>query len=193
MEIIENFRVTLDFQVSVNEETGEITTNCVKKSIDKTNFKSEDVKPKRSKVKKEESSEPTLTLEDNKYCLNTAAVELLQVSPDDKLDIKYEKQGKEIIPVIGRDESFGTHNGCRLTKSNTVSCRGSKNVELAKHGTEFILVSHSTKDGIFILKNKDAKDDIIDNSEEEAIDIDLQDLIDDTATITEVDSSIFKL
>lgn len=80
----------------------------------------------------------------------------------------------------------------------------SKNEELSKYGSEFILVPHETKDGIFILQNEDAAleealDDTVekrDEPEEEIelpVDIDLQDLIDDEdAKITEVSSSMFK-
>ena len=121
------------------------------------------------------------------------------VEPDCKLDIKYEKRGKETVPVIGTDTAFGTKQGNKLTKSLTVACRGSKNEELSKYGTEFILVPHETKDGIFVLQNEDAKleralDDTLEKPDEpeEEIglpDIDLQDLIDDKdATITEVSS-----
>lgn len=204
--IIEEFTLTLKYQVKVDTETGEMTSKCISRKIDKSNFEVVEDKPKRktTKSKKEESSEPTLTLEDNKYCLNQAAADLMGVEPDCKLDIKYEKRGKETIPVIGTDTAFGTKQGNKLTKSLTVACRGSKNEELSKYGTEFILVPHETKDGIFVLQNEDAKleralDDTIekpDGPEEEIElpDIDLQDLIDDKdATITEVNSSMFQL
>ena len=205
--IIEEFTITLKYQVKVDTETGEMTTKCISRKVDKSNFEVVEDKPKRktSKSKKEESSEPTLTLQENKYCLNQAAADLMRVEPDCKLDIKYEKRGKETIPVIGTDTAFGTKQGNKLTKSLTVACRGSKNEELSKYGTEFILVPHETKDGIFVLQNEDAKleqalDDTIekpDGPEEEIdlpMDIDLQDLIDDKdATITEVSSSMFQL
>lgn len=205
--IVEEFTITLKYQVKVDTETGEMSTKCISRKVDKSNFEVAEDKSKRktSKSKKDESSEPTLTLEDNKYYLNQAAVDLMGVEPDCKLDIKYEKRGKETVPVIGTDESFGTHSGNRVTKSFTVAYRGSKREELSKYGTEFILVPHETKDGIFILQNENAKleqalDDTIeklDEAEEEIelpMDIDLQDLIDDKdATITEVSSSMFQL
>lgn len=205
--IIEEFTITLKYQVKVDTETGEMTTKCISRKVDKSNFEVVEDKPKRktSKFKKEESSEPTLTLEENKYCLNQAAADLMGVEPDCKLDIKYEKRGKETIPVIGTDSAFGTKQGNKLTKSLTVACRGSKNEELSKYGTEFILVPHETKDGIFLLQNEDVKleqalDDTIDKGDEPEeeidlpMDIDLQDLIDDKdATVTEVSSSMFQL
>ena len=205
--IIEEFTITLKYQVKVDTETGEMTTKCISRKVDKSNFEVVEDKPKRktSKFKKEESSEPTLTLEENKYCLNQAAADLMGVEPDCKLDIKYEKRGKETIPVIGTESAFGTKQGNKLTKSLTVACRGSKNEELSKYGTEFILVPHETKDGIFLLQNEDVKleralDDTIDKGDEPEeeidlpMDIDLQDLIDDKdATVTEVSSSMFQL
>ena len=201
--IIEEFTITLKYQARVDTETGEMTTKCISRKVDKTNFEvvEEKSKKKTSKSKKEESTVPSLILEENKYCLNQAAITLMGVEPDCKLDIKYEKRGKETIPVIGSDESFGTHNGNKLNKSLTVACRGSKREELSKYGTEFTLVPHETKDGIFILQNKNADFEPTVNNVSEIEDeielpddIDLQDLVDDKdATITEVDASMFQL
>lgn len=199
--IIEEFTVTLKYQVEVDAETGEVNTKCISRKLDKSTGIESKTTKRTSKTKKNENSEPTLILEDNKYCLNQAAIELMNVSPDDKLDIKYEKRGTETIAVIGSDDSFGTHSGNRLTKSLTVACRGSKNQELSKYGTEFLIVPHETKDGIFILQNtklEQALGNTIEKSDElEEIglpDIDLQNLIDDKdATITEVNSSMFQL
>lgn len=109
--IVEEFTITLKYQVSVNTETGEMTTKCINRTIDKSNLKVSDVKKPRKKAKKEESSEPQLILENNKYILNTAAIELMNLTPDSKLDIKYEKNGKNMTPVIGTDEIFGTKGG----------------------------------------------------------------------------------
>ena len=201
--IIEEFTITLKYQARVDTETGEMTTKCISRKVDKTNFEvvEEKSKKKTSKSKKEESTVPSLILEENKYCLNQAAITLMGVEPDCKLDIKYEKRGKETIPVIGSDESFGTHSGNKLNKSLTVACRGSKREELSKYGTEFTLVPHETKDGIFILHNKNADFEPTVNNVPETEDeielpddIDLQDLIDDKdTTITEVDASMFQL
>lgn len=126
--IVEEFTITLKYQVSVDTETGEMTTKCISRKVDKSNFEVVEDKPKRktSKPKKDESSEPTLILEENKYCLNQAAANLMEVEPDCKLDIKYERRGKETIPVIGTDTAFGTKQGNKLTKSLTVACRGGK-------------------------------------------------------------------
>ena len=203
--IIEEFTITLKYQVKVDTETGEMTTKCISRKVDKSNFEVTEEKPKRktSKSKKEESFEPLLTLEDNKYCLTQAAVDLMGVEPNCKLDIKYEKRGKETVPIIGSDEVWGTKSGNKLTKSLTVACRGSKNQELSKFGKEFTLIPHDKKEGLFILQNESTKIEIDDEIEdlqdlEEAIslpvDVDLQDLIDDSdADIKEVNSSMFQL
>lgn len=203
--IVEEFTITLKYQVKVDTETGEMTTKCISRKIDKSNFEVVEEKSKRktSKVKKEESSAPLLTLKDNKYCLTQAAADLMGVEPDCKLDIKYEKRGKETVPVIGSDDVWGTKGGNKLTKSLTVACRGSKNEELSKFGQEFTLVPHEKKDGLFILQNGTAKVEIDDEVEdlqdlEETIslpvDVDLQDLIDDSdANVKEVSSSMFQL
>lgn len=201
-QIIEEFEVVLRFQTIVNTETGEITTNCIKKTIDKTNIKVVDapVKKKSTKVKKEESNTPQLILEENKYSLNTAAVELMNVTTEDKIDIKYEKRGKNMIPVIGSDSIFGTKGGCKLTKSNTVACRGSKNEELSKYGTTFEIVPHESKQGLFILKGNNSPEieesEIKLDTEDEnlPLDVDLEELIDDKdANLTEIDASFFTL
>lgn len=200
--IVEEFTITLKYQVSVDTETGEMTTKCISRKIDKA-IQVSNVKTKKLSSKKEDSSIPTLVLEENKYCLNHAAIELMGIEPDQKLDIKYEKRGNSLTPVLGTDEIFGTKQGNKLTKSLTVAFRGSKNEELSKYGTEFTLVPHESKEGVFILKNSDTELEqlLSDNAEhsdsedlELLVDTDLQDLIDDEdAKITEVSSSMFKL
>lgn len=193
-ELIEKFKVVLDFEVTVDPETGEIVTNCVKKTIDKAGFKSAEIKEKKTKkVKKEECSDPKIILEENKYCLNQAAADLIGVEPGDKLDIAYKKQGKTITPIIYKDNKKGN----KLNKSLTVACRGSKQEELAKYGTEFYLVPHS-EDGVFVLTNKDKEiEENLDDEElpiDETIDVDIQDLLnDEDANITEISAFEYKL
>ena len=203
MQVVEHFQVILDYEVTVDESTGEIQTRLIKKSIDKANFKSIEIKePKKKASKKEESNIPQLILEDNKYSLNQAAIELMQVTTEDKIDIKYEKKGKNMIPVIGSDSAFGTKQGCKLTKSNTVACRGSKNSELAKHGSVFEIIPHDSKPGLFILKGdsveespeETSKINIEDVDEDLPLDTNIEDLIDDKdANITEIDANFFVL
>lgn len=190
--IVEEFTITLKYQVTVDTETGEMTTKCIKRTVDKTNFEVSEKKTAKKKVV-EDNSSPQLTLEDNKYRLNTAAIELMGVSAESKIDIKYEKQGKTMIPVIGSDEAFGTRGGNRLSKSNTVACRGSKHEELVKYGNIFQIIPHDSKAGLFILKG-DAQVDTLDGDENVSIDeeIDISQLIDDK-DVEEINSFDFTL
>lgn len=187
--IVEEFTITLKYQVSVNTETGEMTTKCISRKVDKSNF--EVVKDKKKTSKKEECPEPKLYLEDNKYSLNKAAVELMKLTPDCKLDIKYEKVGKKMVPVIGTDDTFGTHNGNKITKANTVACRSTKREELFKFGSEFNIIPHITKEGLFYLEGiiEEGEGEVVEDIEEQ--DANLEDvLVDDT---TEIPSDFFNL
>lgn len=188
------------FELTVDTESGEFSVI----SIDTGEIKTVSIPKKTTKkTKKEESTTPQLILEGNKYCLNSAAIELMRVTPDDKIDIKYEKRGKIMVPVIGTDEVFGTKGGNKLTKSNTVACRGSKNEELSKYGHVFEIKPHDSKDGLFILTGdstpevSSSKDEniAIDKSDEDLpLDVDLTALADDKdANIEEIDPSYFQL
>ena len=198
--ITEEFTITLQYRMTVDTETGEILkTELIKRSVDKENIKVVDAPKKKKSSKKEESNIPTLTLEENKYYLNSAAIELMGVSADDKIDIKYEKSGKEMRPIIGTDEIFGTKSGNRLTKSNSVAYRGSKQSELAKFGTNFEIVPHDSKEGLFILKGDKIQESNIGNEDirleegDEDLPIDLNIEGVDDADITEIDSNFFVL
>lgn len=181
---------TGEFEV-INTETGET------KSV-----KAETKKRTSSKKKKDDDPTPKITLEDNKYCLNSAAVDLMGVEPDDRLDIKMEKQGKNLIPVIGNDLVFKTHQGNRVTKSFTVSCRGKANDELSKYGSVFTLEPHPSKDGLFIMVgDKEApeapptKDENIEIPEDENLpmDADLEGLVEDDNEAKEITAFDFNL
>jgi hypothetical protein len=200
--IIEEFTITLKYQVTVNTETGEMITKCINRTVDKTNFEVTEEKKPKKKPKKEESSTPELVLEDNKYSLNSAAIELMHLTPDSKLDIKYEKDGKAMVPVIGTDEAFGTKGGNKLTKSNTVACRGSKNEELSKYGSIFCIEPHATKEGLFILTGNiklaappsgDENISVDEVDENLPFDLDLSALDGEDSNVEEVDSSYFQL
>lgn len=201
--ITEEFTLTLQYAMKINTDTGELLeTKLIKRSVDKSNFEVTTPKKKTSKPKKDESTTPQLILDDNKYYLNAAAIELMQVGPDSKIDIKYEKG----VPVIGTDEAFGTKGGNKLTKNNTVAYRGAKNEELAKYGTEFTILAHNSKEGLFVLSsgNIPIQQEELNGDENVALeegdedplplDIDLAGLVDEQdANITEIDASFFKL
>ena len=201
--ITEEFTLTLQYAMKIDTETGELLeTKLINRSVDKSGVEAAPKKKASPKPKKDESATPQLILDENKYYLNAAAIELMQVSPDSKIDIKYEKG----VPVIGTDEAFGTKGGNKLTKNNTVAYRGAKNEELSKYGTEFTITPHTSKEGLFILTG-----DTTPNPSEElngdenvalgegdesplALDIDLAGLVDEQdANITEIDANFFKL
>ena len=192
----ETFIVKLTYEMSVNTDTGEILeTRLINRDIDNSDLKA--IKPS-AKKKVVEDKEPKLILEDNKYRLNNAAVELMGLSPDSKLSIKYTQGNKGDIPVICIDD-----HGNKITKSNTVACRGNKNAELAKYGEEFILVPHPSKPGLFMLTSESVKPEQLigdDNvsvggkDEDLHFDLDVKEFLDDEdANITEIDSNFFKL
>ena len=146
--MIQRFKVLFTYEQ--DDETGEIKVidrEAVNDDLPKAKKTSSS---KKSTKKADENPEPKLILEDNKYTLNTAAVELLGVETDDRLDIKFEKRDKVRVPVIGCNTAFGTQGGNRLTKSNTVSYRGKNHDLLEEYGTVFSF-KETDKEGIFEL------------------------------------------
>lgn len=113
----------------------------------------------------EDSAEPQLTLESNKYTLNKAAAELLNVKWEDRLDIKYQKVDNVIFPIIGKSENWGTKSGNKLTKNLTVSCRGNANELLAKYGDTFSITPWKDHNGLFVLVgNADREEETTDDN-----------------------------
>ena len=153
------------FHYDVNEQTGEITYIGKEEIIVDTNTPTK--KQATKAVAVEENKEPLITLDSNKLILTTGAVELLNVCTDCRLDIKYKKQGKTTIPVIGTDTAFGTKGGNKLTKTNTVSFRGSANEKLSEYGDVFRL-EPTDDNGIFYLIGNKVRNTI---SEDETVDI----------------------
>lgn len=164
---IESAKLVLNL---VDTETGEIIT----KETTLGDFK--DKKKSSSKTKKLDDNDPVakLNLLDNKIQLNASAVKLTGYTPDMKIDVKFEKKGRSITPVLCPDDKTGN----RLTKTYTVSFRGSRHDNLSEYGTVFELIPYEDKEKWFKLKG-DApikEDDIIDLPEElndpEQIDLD---------------------
>lgn len=143
--------ITFDF----NPETNEYTP-----------LKQEIVKEKTQKVSKateaEESAEPQITLESNKYILNNSVASLMGVKWEDRLDIKYQpiEKGGLMFPIIGTDVSWKTKSGNKITKSLTVSCRGNANELLSKYGDTFTVTPWKGHEGLFVLiGNKDRSEE----------------------------------
>lgn len=164
----------------VNDETGEL--------ISEERVLGDDTKKvRKSRTKKVEDNDPTpkITVLDNKLQLNNAAIELTGFMADDKVAVKFEKKGRVTTPVTMLDEKEGN----RLTKTNTISCRGSKRDELLKFGDVFELVEHPSITGAFLMKgNVTIEDDIVDVPEEIANEEELDDAIEES---NDVDSSDF--
>jgi hypothetical protein len=153
---------------SVDETTGEV------KFIGKEEITVDTkvtTKKSSSTKKVDENPEPIITLDSNKLILTQGAVDLLKVCEDCRIDIKYKKKDKKSIPVIGTDQAFKTKTGNKLTKSNTISFRGSANERLSAFGTEFKLEA-SPDEGIFYLignanpEEPEVPDDVIDLEKE---------------------------
>jgi hypothetical protein len=139
----------------VNQETGEVKSVEIPKATTK--------KTTTRKKKEDESSEPQLILEENKYKLNSAAIELMGVEPEAKLNIKMRKINKVMTPILGTDEAFNVKSGNRLTKSFTVACRGANNEALAAYGTVFTLEANPDGTGTFILHGDKAPETLLED------------------------------
>ena len=150
------------FHYNVDENTGEITFIGKEEiTVDTATSTKRQAKP----VKVEANIEPMITLDSNKLVLTTGAVDMMKICPDCRVDIKYKKKDKVSVPVIGTDAAFNTKGGNKLTKTNTVSFRGSANDKLAEYGSVFKL-EPSEDEGIFYLigdkMNKPVEDEAID-------------------------------
>jgi hypothetical protein len=129
-------------------------------------LKQEIVKDKVQKITKaeeaEDSAEPQITLEANKYVLNKAAATLMGVEWENRLDIKYQpvEKGGMMFPIIGTDTAWKTKSGNKLTKSLTVSCRGNANELLSKYGDTFTVTPWKGHEGLFVMiGNKDRSEE----------------------------------
>lgn len=152
-----NFILTIDtttgaFDIT-NQDTGEVKTV-------------EAQKLKKSTVKKltemDTTGEPTLTLEENKYCLNGAAAKFMNVKADDRLAIKMRKVNGVMTPIILKQTS-----GNRLTRSLTVACRGANNEALAAYGTTFTITAFDEEPGTFVLHGNRELPEIVDDNVED--------------------------
>ena len=132
--MIINLNLTLDY----NPETGACTVVKTGQSQPKV-------------VANNNTAEPQIILDANKYILNQAAANLMGVKWEDRLEIKYQKVQGVIYPVIGTDETFGTKTGNKLTKTLTVSCRGKANEMLARYGRIFTVSEMKGEKGLFVL------------------------------------------
>lgn len=173
----------LKFEFTVDTTSGEFTITNTETGEVKSVTAPKTKKTSTKKPKVEESSEPQLILEDNKYSLNTAARELMSVEADDRIAIKYKKINKVMTPVIGTDDVWGTSTGNRLTKTGTVSMRGKGHDDLAHYGTVFTLVENADPAGTFILTTDKSNTPTFDEPEDDNVDIVDEDLINDIESL----------
>ena len=145
----------------VDESTGELLT----REATLGDFKEVKKRASTSRSKKPEDNDPVakIILLEGKYQFNNAAIEMTGFEPEMKIDIKFEKKGRIMYPVMCEDLKSGN----RLTKTYTVSCKGSKRENLEEYGTIFELEPYEGKEGYFKMKgNVEKEDDIIDVPEE---------------------------
>lgn len=143
-------------------------------------LKQETSKPSAKKVDIDDNDlEPKIFLTENKYIINKAAAQLMDIKPEDKLAIRYLDIKSVNFPVIGKQEAYGIHSGNKVTKSMTVSCRGVGRDKLAEFGTVFVISKVADRDGLFAMVGDSDKPEMppdkIDTSEadrEEDIDLD---------------------
>ena len=136
------------FHYNVDEQTGEIIFIGKEEITVDTATSTKRQAVKAAKV--DNNTDPLIKLDSNKLVLTSGAVDLMQICADCRIDIKYKKRDKVSVPVIGTDDAFGTKGGNKLTKTNTISFRGSANEKLAEYGTTFTL-EPSEDQGIFYL------------------------------------------
>lgn len=105
----------------------------VKKTI--SNVKITEKKPK------EQLTGAYVSLSDNKLTFTDDAIQLLEVSPGDRITINYYTESEEnTFPVIGKSSLFtDDEGGNKLTKQNTISFRGSQKKILKEYGSNFKL------------------------------------------------------
>lgn len=140
------------------------------------------VKDKPKKKVTCDSATAEVTLLDSKYMLTQAAVDLLDVTPGDRINICYNNLSDNPnvkVPIIGSSKSWGNDLGNKLTKSLTVSYRGVANSVLAEYGEVFTLEPY--KDGLFIMRGDKpvVVDDNIEVTETPEIEEDLQEIEED--------------
>lgn len=139
----------------------------------------------RTKKPKDTDPVPKLIVLDGKVQLNNKAVELTGFEPEMKIAIEFEKKGRQITPILFEDDNKGN----RLTKTYTISCRGSKHDNLIEYGTVFELIPYEGKPNFFKLKGDapEKEDDIIDLPKEIAEPDEIEDDIEEPTSLDDFD------
>lgn len=139
-----------------------------------------------------DTAEPTIVLDSNKYLLNEAAVKALGISAGDKVAVQYKIVDGVKYPIIGSSAAFGIADGNKLTKGLTVSCRGKQRELLAEYGTTFNLSPYKGVEGLFVLLGdappkpiETVVEDEIEVIEDSDVDLDIEE--EDTFAIDDLD------
>ena len=146
----------------VDKETGELITREATlgdfKEVTKKSTTSRTRKPK-----EDGETTPMIHVLENKLQFNNKALELTGFEADDKVLVQFEKQGRVITPVVSLNDK-----GNRMTKTGTVSFRGSQRDTLLEYGENFEILIYENKEGFFKLKGDapEKEDDIVDIPEE---------------------------
>ena len=182
----ETFKVLFTYEQ--DPETGEIKT--LNREVINDDLGTKRKTKTRSLLPKDTDPNPKITLESNKLVLNAAAAELMGISPEDRVELKYEKIGTKFCPIIGNQTAFGTSGGNRVTKSLTISFRGKAHDRLAEYGEVFTITAHTAKSNVFMLHGNHEPEEVpqqeitVDDPDE---DINLDELIgnnaDDNTTV----------
>lgn len=182
----ETFKVLFTYEQ--DPETGEIKT--LNREVINDDLSTKRKTKTRSLLPKDTDPNPKITLESNKLVLNAAAAELMGISPEDRVELKYEKIGTKFCPIIGNQTAFGTSGGNRVTKSLTISFRGKAHDRLAEYGEVFTITAHTAKSNVFMLHGNHEPEEVpqqeitVDDPDE---DINLDELIgnnaDDNTTV----------
>lgn len=140
--MIKQITVTFDF----NSETEEVSNVKVVGSSEKKKATTKKIKD----VATDNATDSIITLEPNKLIFNSKAISEMEIEYEDRIVIKWEKEGKKMIPIIGKDLAFDEEgSGNKVTKSNSIAYKGKANAVLSELGTEFSIVAY--RDGIWKL------------------------------------------
>ncbi len=185
--MVKQISITFDFNTETEEVSNVKTVASVEKKVRTVTKKLKD-------AVEEMASEPIITLDPNKLIFNNKAVADLELEYEDRVVIEWKKVGasKILVPTIRKDDEAGN----KVTKSNTVVCKGKANTVLAEKGTEFTIVPFGDIEGVWRLVPMSGGEVIDTETLEDAIEAAEEteaDLIVDTDETDEIDELLYKL
>lgn len=138
-----------------------------------------------------EGDEALVQLMENKIKISPKAVAAIGAQPGDRITINYwTEDNHNTFPLIGKSEVFtDKEGGCKLTKLNTVSFRGTQNTTLKVYGNLFKL--EEFKDGMFKLVKVEDKNDSIENEQLELDNLNSSEIDEEIKTMADTDDLPF--